>query len=269
MKGAGKKKGRPGLADESTSARIEELEDEVVSRDHLLSRMAHEVRTPLSTMLMWIRLLRSGQAPDQETGLGAIEESARSLSRVVDDLMDAAYILRGELDIDRVVVDLRPILTSTVRALRDETTSRSIRIDVSIEPAAVQVTGDPRRLARVIHGLLSNAVRLTPDGGHIRVGLQARGDEARLDIVDAGPAPSPELLRHLSLPVHHAVHHGARTDAVGLSLQLARQIVGLHGGALRAAPREDEGGTVLTVTLPLVPGASAAPRARRRGAKHG
>lgn len=214
-------------------------------------RLAHEVRGPVSAMLMWVRLVRAGEVPDRETALAAIEESARTLSRVVDELMETAQYMSGELTIDRVTVELGPVISRAVAMHLAEADSRSIEIELDLAREPLRVLGDAALLEKVVRNLVSNAVHATPDRGRVAVRLTRRRRQAQIDVVDWGPGIPAELLGPLSLPARRLVSkRAAPRGKLGLGLILARQIVALHGGSMRSAGR-DAAGAVLRVTLPL------------------
>lgn len=238
---------------------VDELEEALETRDELLTRMAHQVRTPLSAMLMWVRLLRSSKAPDRERALVAIEESALSLSRMVDEVTDASQLVRGELCLEPASVELAPVLAEAVAALASEAEIRSIRIDVVVPEGPVVVRGDAAHLGTVVHTLLANALRLAPDGEHLELRLHRAGDEACIEVVGPSRGPLVELARRLALPVKPVRPSAAKDDRLALDLVLARDMVDLHGGALRAARSEKDERSILRMTLPASPASESAP----------
>jgi len=192
-------------------------------------------------------------------------------SRGPEDLLDASRIVSGRFRLAIERVDLAGIIEPAIEAVRAAARNKAIVLTSALDPATGAVLGDSTRLQQVVWNLLSNAVRFTPAGGRVTVGLKRLGPEAELTVTDTGRGMAPGLLPRVFDRFRQGESGTMRSHGgLGLGLSIARQIVELHGGTIRAdSPGEGRGAT-FTVCLPLAavqavrPG-PAAPRARPNG----
>ena len=139
-------------------------------KDEFLALLSHELRTPLGAILVWLGLLREGGTDPADTtrALEIIERSARSLERIIEDLLHASRIAAGGLMLNPQLVDLKGIVQVAVDAASGDAALKGLSLASSCGPASVWVTGDPGRLQQAISNLLSNAIKFTPVGGASR-----------------------------------------------------------------------------------------------------
>ena len=227
------------------------------TKDEFLAVLSHELRTPLQSMLGWTQMLKE-RGLDERTvqkGLLTIERNVKMQTQLIEDLLDVSRIVAGKLRLARTQVDLAQVIASGVDLAKVAADAKSIRIDVTIEPMAGEVLGDPTRLQQVVSNLLTNAVKFTPREGSIRVRLERDDTVARITVEDTGRGISPEFLPHIFDRFCQAESVTLRSQGglgLGLGLAIVRHLVELHGGAVKAdSPGEDRGAT-FTVTLPIV-----------------
>jgi len=172
-------------------------------------------------------------------------------------------ITAGKLRLEFGDLDLAAIVRSTVDSMLPEVSEKGIRMRNRIGPGHVLISGDSARLEQVLRNLLGNAAKFTPPGGEIRVSLKRSGGCAEVRVRDTGEGISAQLLpliferfRQADPLMSHA--HGG----LGLGLAIARQLVELHGGTIRAESPGRGAGATFTVSLPLV----AESNSRRRPA---
>ena len=211
--------------------------------------LAQALRDPLTSILGWARLLRGGtlDEPTRARALDTIERAAESHVRVLDDILDLATISRGDLQLQIRPVDVALTVQATVESARPSATAKNVTLRCSIDPALGSVPGDPERLARIVSTLITNAVRSTPKGGRVDVRLEDAGEDLRLTVSDTGRGIRPEALARL----FERDANTALRGSYGLGLAIARQLVELHGGTLRADSAGEGQGSTFTVTLPL------------------
>ncbi|VWD11708.1 PAS domain-containing two-component system sensor histidine kinase/response regulator [Burkholderia lata] len=221
-------------------------------KDELLATVSHELRTPLNVIYGWVEVLRNvdGQGLAQQA-VEAIDRSARSLSHMVADLLDASSLATGRLRLERVPVDLVRVVRDATREL--DATAQASGLDLSTEyemPTCV-IPADRERVRQVLSNLLSNAIKFTPPGGRIVVSLTRAGERVLLSVADTGQGIAPEYLPHLfetfSRP-ERAFASPAR--GLGLGLSIVRNIAQLHGGKVVATSAGPGRGTTVTVMLP-------------------
>jgi PAS domain S-box-containing protein len=223
-------------------------------KDEFLALLSHELRSPLGTILVWLGLLQEGELPpaERERALGIIERGARSLERIIEDLLHASRIAAGGLKLIPQLLDLRDVVGVAVDAASADAALKGVVLTWPSGKAPIWVMGDPGRLQQAVANLLSNAIKFTPAGGRVEVGLDAIDQEARLRVTDSGEGMSPgflpfafERFRQQDSTSTRA-HHG-----LGLGLYVVRHVIGHHGGLVRAESPGPGRGSTFTVMLPL------------------
>jgi CheY-like chemotaxis protein len=171
------------------------------------------------------------------------------MTRMTDDLLEAARVVTGTLPATRHPLDLRPIVTAAVRDIQAAHPGlANLRVTVPATP--VTLNGDPVRLAQMIANLLDNANKHTPPGTPVDVELTADGRHAILCVRDAGPGLPPGTAARLFDPFVRAAAPGITAHAgLGLGLAVVRGIAELHDGT--AAATSSASGATLTIRLPL------------------
>ncbi|MGH9945326.1 MAG: sensor histidine kinase [Pyrinomonadaceae bacterium] len=222
------------------------------TKDEFLATISHELRTPLASMLMWIRMLDSGQL-DEETATHArktLVGNIKSLSQLINDLLDVSRIVSGKLRLETRPVELAPVIEAALGVVRPAADAKSIKMKTTLDQTARHVAGDPDRLQQVLWNLLSNAVKFTPMGGSVEVALEYTDSAARIAITDTGIGIAEENLPHVFERFYQA---GNRSEGRGLGLGLAivRHLVEMQGGAAHAKSAGVGRGATFTVTMPL------------------
>ena len=239
------------------SAQDARAEAEAASRmkDQFLATLSHELRTPLSAIVGWSRLLRSGKlaAEDVEQGLDAIDRNAKIQTQLIEDLLDLSRIISGTLRLDIQRVSLPDVIDAALATIQPAAEAKGVRIVKIFDSLAGPVAGDPARLQQVVWNLLSNAVKFTPRGGRIQVLLERVNSHVEITVTDTGVGIKPEFLPFVFDRFRQADGSTTRRHGgLGLGLSIVKQLVEMHGGAVRAkSPGEDQGST-FCVALPLV-----------------
>ncbi|WP_217587109.1 ATP-binding protein [Burkholderia sp. GbtcB21] len=221
-------------------------------KDELLATVSHELRTPVNVIYGWVEVLRNvdGQGFAQQA-IDAIDRSARSLSHMVGDLLDASSLATGRLRLEHVPVDLVRVVRDATREL--DATARANGLVLSTEytmPTCV-IQADGERVRQILSNLLSNAIKFTPPGGHITVSLTRAGERVRLSVADTGQGIAAEYLPHLFETFNRPEGASASPKrGLGLGLSIVRDIAQLHGGDVVATSAGAGQGTTVTVTLP-------------------
>jgi PAS domain S-box-containing protein len=238
------------------SERTARTEAERASRlkDEFLTTISHELRTPLNAILGWAQILNNSpvDATTNAQGLAAIERNARSQAQLVNDLLDMSHIVSGKIRLDVRNVDLREVIDAAVDTVRPAAGAKGIRIDQMLDPQAAPVRGDANRLQQVVWHLLSNAVKFTPNGGRVRVGLRQAEGHLEVTVADTGQGIDPDFLPFLYDHFRQADGSTARQHGgMGLGLAIVKQLVQLHGGRVWAQSPGRDQGSIFTVELPL------------------
>lgn len=240
------------------------LADESAAKDDFLAVVSHELRTPLTPIVAWARILKLGDDPARARHAGeVIERNALLETRLVDDLLELTRARLGKVALDLRVHDMNDVLRSAIEAISDDIQEKGLTLDFveAREPLLVEV--DEQRVQQILRNVLSNALKFTPDRGHISVVLSQEGDMAAIRIRDTGVGVAPEFIS-AAFELFRQQESGIRGRQLGLGigLSLVKQLTALHGGRVTL---ESEGvglGTQVTVQFPLVSGSLHASAAR-------
>jgi signal transduction histidine kinase len=223
-------------------------------KDELLAVISHELRTPVSSILMWANLLVSGGLTEEQLtrGTRAVLTCAQVQSQLIEDLLDIARMLTGKLRVQTRPLALGPILETAADTVRPMATAKNVQLELAIDDSPMQVLVDLERIHQVFWNLLSNAVKFTPVGGKVSLRLIEESEQVCVVIADTGQGIPAELLPHVFERFQQgdqgiARHHGG----LGLGLYIARQLVELHGGAIAAVSNGTGTGATFTVRLPV------------------
>jgi PAS domain S-box-containing protein len=224
-------------------------------KDQFLAAVSHELRTPLNAMLGWARMLIAGQLPQEARAkaLSTIERSAVVQARLIDDLLDVGRIVSGKMRVETQPFDLTGSVEAALEAVRPAAEAKGVRLVSRVAPGGVVLDGDPERLEQVAWNLLSNAIKFTPKGGEVSLGLDVVDGQAELVVADSGRGIAPAFLAHVFDPFRQYDGGSSRAaGGLGLGLTIAKTIVDLHGGTLRARSDGMGKGATFVVRLPLV-----------------
>ncbi len=231
-----------------------ELQESNRMKDEFLSTVSHELRTPLNAVLGWAQILRRTMVgPDQTArALDAIERNARAQAQLVDDLLDTSRVVSGKLHVEFVRTDVGEIVRTAVESFGPLARARGVTITVVAAPNLVPVLGDAARLQQVIGNLLSNALKFTPSGGRVEITARRAGSTIDIEVSDTGIGIAPEFLPF----VFDRFRQGDSTTTrlhggLGLGLSIARHLVELHGGTIRAESAGEGRGAKFTIVLPI------------------
>jgi PAS domain S-box-containing protein len=222
-------------------------------KDEFLATLSHEMRTPLAAVLGWTRMLANGQldAAKARQAIEAIERNAQAQAKIVDDILDVARGMEGNLRLEMTRFDLVDAVNRAVEAMTPTALAKHIHVEVAM-PEPVEVVGDPNRLRQVAWNLMSNAVKFTPPGGTVTVALAAADGSAELRISDTGVGIPPAFLPYVFDKFRQADASFTRQHGgLGLGLAIARHLIELHGGSIEARSAGEGSGATFVVRVPL------------------
>jgi two-component system CheB/CheR fusion protein len=237
------------------------------AKDRFLAVLSHELRSPLQSMLGWVRMLQSRRlsAAHTERALDVIERNTVLQARMIEDLLDVSRITAGVLQLDLAPMLVASAVQTVIENLRPAADAKRIRLVVSIEEAAYPIQGDAARVQQIVGNLVSNAMKFTPDGGRIAVRIARSGSEVEIQVSDTGAGISADQLTQVFAPFGTEPRKRSH-GGLGLGLGIARHLTELHGGALNAASAGLGHGATFTVTLPLAVERAADEQADRAAA---
>ncbi|WP_325088753.1 ATP-binding protein [Burkholderia contaminans] len=221
-------------------------------KDELLATVSHELRTPLNVIYGWVEVLRnSGDSALQQQAIDAIDRSARSLTRMVGDILDASSLATGKLQLDAMPVEVVRLFSDSVGAFQTAASSAGIVLEFDCAVSTCVVSGDAERLRQMLSNLVSNALKFTPTGGSVTVGLARNDARVVLTVSDTGQGIVPAFLPYVFDMFRRAEDSPASSRrGLGLGLSIVRHIAQLHGGSVTVESAGRNRGATFTVTLP-------------------
>ncbi len=223
-------------------------------RSDFVGMVSHELRTPLTAIRMSVDLLGEptlGQLTDtQEQFVQAIREESERLLRIVNDLMDLAKIESGKFEVRASEVELDTFFEHLLVPFFAPAQEAGIELRTEHDPAIREVRADPDRLKQVFVNLISNALRYTPRGGEITIGVSKAPEDgfARFFVRDTGTGIPPEFVSRIFQ--RFAIRSKDAKAGTGLGLAIAKEIVQAHGGTIDV--RSEVGkGSEFSFTIPL------------------
>ena len=246
------------LLDQESSARATAEESNRL-KDEFLATVSHELRTPLTAILGWSRMLQSDSL-DREMSENAIEtirRNAKAQSQIIDDILDVSRIITGKLAMELHPLELAPVVEAAVDVVKPTAEAKGIRIDTELPAQPMVVAGDSNRLQQIVWNLLSNAIKFTPSGGRVLLSVKAQGSQIELIVADDGQGIPQDFLpfvfdRFRQADASTTRQHGG----LGLGLAIARHLVEIHGGTIKAQSAGKGTGSTFVISLPRL-GSSA------------
>ncbi|MCO5166338.1 MAG: response regulator [Planctomycetes bacterium] len=238
------------LALAATFSRLAEAE----RRNEFLGVLAHELRGPLTPIVTGVELMRRHEAdlPKVARYREMIRRQASHLRRLVDDLLDAARLTHGKLQLALERLDLSELCREVAEDRRPTFEAAAVTLTVTTPPGPVLVSGDRTRLVQVVGNLLANAAKFTRAGGTVSVEVAADDERARVAVRDTGVGIAPDVLQRLFLPFAQAEQSLARSEGgLGLGLTVVKGLVELHGGEVSATSEGEGRGAEFVVSVPL------------------
>ncbi|MGI8884266.1 MAG: ATP-binding protein, partial [Pyrinomonadaceae bacterium] len=223
-------------------------------RDEFLATVSHELRTPLNAITGWSSMLLSKtlDEKDSQMAVETINRNARAQAQIIEDILDVSRIITGKLRLDVQLIDPGIIIESAIKSARPAAEAKSIRLQMTLDPHAGPVSGDPNRLQQVVWNLVSNAIKFTPKNGRVQMRLERINSHIEITVSDTGQGISTEFLPFVFERFRQSDSTASRRHGgLGLGLSIVRQLVEMHGGTVSvASPGEGEGATFV-VTLPI------------------
>ena len=249
---------RGALVERETHARME-AESANRAKDEFLAMLGHELRNPLGAMAAACEVLNRAQGHEDvaQRARLIITRQTRHLGRLMDDLLDVARVISGKVLLVREPLRLDQLAQRVFNTFELAGQLQSHQVDLDLAEAWVHA--DTTRMEQVITNLLGNAIKYTPQGGHIRLSVQRLEDEVVLSVQDSGIGMSDELMaRAFDLFAQGERSLDRRQGGLGIGLTLVRRLVELHGGIVDVASPGLQQGSTFTLHLPPIePDASA------------
>jgi signal transduction histidine kinase/ActR/RegA family two-component response regulator len=224
-------------------------------KDEFLAMLGHELRNPMAAIrnALWVLDQVGSKEPQAVRQRETIQRQTHHLVRMVDDLLDVSRVTLGKIILKRHAVDLREVAERCLSDLGMASLAAGKGLALTIDTQPVTVLGDPVRLEQVLCNLLQNAIKYTPQGGHLTFTVQMEGAEGVVRVKDTGIGLSPEMLQTIFEPFAQVESSRQRSEGgLGLGLPLVRSLVALHGGRVEALSAGPAQGSEFIVYFPLL-----------------
>jgi signal transduction histidine kinase len=219
-------------------------------KDEFVSSVSHELRTPLTAVTGYLKLLLQDETDDQAVRyLEIVQRNAQRLRGLVDDLLFAARLqVGGRVELERGPVDLAVLAEQTVETAMPEASAAGVELRLQADPSLPLLDGDADRLSRLLANLVSNAIKFTPSGGSVEIGLRADQECVLLEVTDTGMGiPDVERDHLFERFFRSQAALDRRVPGTGLGLYICKAIVDAHDGRIAVRSAVDRGTVVLVV----------------------
>ncbi|NML16077.1 CheR family methyltransferase [Azohydromonas caseinilytica] len=224
-------------------------------KDEFMAVLSHELKNPLNLIQLSAELLlRMPEAralPVVVRAAETIQRTVRSQAQIIEDLLDLSRLHTGKLALHRTGMDWSVTVRTIAEAMLEEATGKRITLALELPEGPVMLDADPVRMEQVVWNLLTNALKFTPEGGHVGVALRVEQGQAELQVRDTGRGIAPEALPQVFDMFKQAEPGTRRRGGLGIGLALVRSLVQGHGGQVRAESAGLDHGSCFSVRLPL------------------
>jgi PAS domain S-box-containing protein len=224
------------------------------AKDDFLMTLSHELRTPMTAILGWSRMLPS-MSPDDpmfHEAVLSIATGAQLQARLIDDILDVSRIVSGKLRLAPETIEVARVIMNSAEAVNATAEAKQITVTMSLPPTLGMIVADPTRIQQVIWNLLTNAVKFTPRGGKVEISARRTASRVQVSVTDSGEGIDPQFLPHIFEPFRQAESPQTRVHGgLGLGLSIVRYIAEAHGGTVSASSEGRGKGSTFTVTLPV------------------
>jgi len=228
----------------------EDLEEQRVLRQRVMSDIAHELRTPLSVLQIDLESIQDGINQPNQENIGILRDQVIYIGKLVNDLRMLALADAGELSIEMDVLSLSSLIQAIASRVESSLKEKQLTLVLDLLEDDLLINGDEQRLSQVLLNLINNARQHTPPGGTIKVSGLRVGDEIQISIEDNGEGIPDADLPHVFDRLYRSSNSRSRkTGGTGLGLSIARSLVEAHHGRVWIRSKEGQG-TTISFSLP-------------------
>jgi signal transduction histidine kinase len=231
-----------------------QAEHNVQAREEFFAALAHELRSPVSSLFAWVELLQNEKPTRAKllASLEALELAARALRRLSEDLYDVARGASAHMHIrPRLFASISPLVGAVAEVFGPAAAKKRITLQQALLPQSGPARVDAERLQQILANLLSNAIRYTPAGGRIDVSCARRGDVVEVRVSDSGRGIRPDALPRVFERYWQGERAPGDDGGLGLGLSICRRLVELHGGQIQALSEGEGTGATFVIRFPV------------------
>lgn len=223
------------------------------AKSDFLAKVSHELRTPLNAIMGFSETMSSEMFgplgdPHYRDYIGDIYDSGKHLLNLINDILDLSKMEAGKLEIRPEILDVRQVISDCVRIMRGRAESVGIVLKTAVPDHEVNLKLDEVRLRQILLNLLSNSIKFTPEGGHIRIGLRKLKAGWKLFVQDTGPGMTERELEKALSPFDQVLSADiSHPEGTGLGLPLTKALVELMDGTFKIQSKKGKGTTVSAI----------------------
>ncbi len=223
-------------------------------KDEFLAVLSHELRNPLNPIRNAAAILHlEPDSTEVAWAAEVIDRQSQQLSRLLEDLMDAARITQGKLELRKQRIALSDVVNTAVETTQGLIRENRQQLDIELPREPVHLNADATRLAQVLGNILNNAAKYTPAEGRIRLSASRIGGRVEISVKDTGSGIAAADLPHVfDLFMQSRAHATHAAGGLGIGLALVRVLVEMHGGAVEARSEGPGKGSEFVVALPVL-----------------
>lgn len=228
---------------------VEKISTEDRAKSEFIAILAHELRNPLSPIVSGIEIMRLREGDgEMKQPLTDMHDNARSMKRLLDDLLDIARITQRRFKIQREPIELRGTVMRALGTVDELMRKRHHQVEVSLPEEDVWIAVDPARFDQILLNLLNNAVKYTDPGGRIRITARREGAALTLHVADTGIGIAPEMRETIFEPFRQL--RPGTAGGLGIGLSITKRLVEMHQGTIAVESGGPGHGSTFTITLP-------------------
>ena len=225
-------------------------------KSNFISNVSHELRTPLTHIKGYLDLMNEGSlgelSNEQAVALDVMTRSEARLEELIEKMIEFSIEASGQFTLQIKPADFTEVVERALKQARIKAQNRGIELQLEVEGPPCMARMDHEKIQWVLMELLDNAIKFTPTGGHVKVGLDWDDDFAQFYVIDTGIGISPERLSEIFEPYHQLDGSSTRHyGGIGLGLALVKKIIEAHGSRVEVTSKVGEG-TFIQFQLPMV-----------------
>jgi signal transduction histidine kinase len=222
-------------------------------KEESISILSHELKEPLTPLLGWAVAMSSGALTEERQGLAieSIVRNVKALNYLINDLVDVTRLSSGKVRLEFVQMRIQDVVREALNVVQPMAETKKLRISTDMSEGIGPIHADSRRIRQVLINLLNNAVKFTPAGGSIRMKVARRDSFVECAVSDTGKGIASNFLPHVFERFQQEKRSSNEAVGLGLGLAIAREIIELHGGTIKAHSHGPNQGATFTFRLPM------------------
>jgi signal transduction histidine kinase len=230
-------------------------------KTNFISNISHELRTPMTHIEGYVELLLNNGlgdlSPDQMEAMRVVKKASQRLERLIEDLILFTTSEANKLVLEKTQFNITPVIIDAEERLAEFARSKEIQLGTRLPTENLTVFADKNKVSWVVHQLMENAVKFTPEGGKVVLAVEANPKAVKISVLDTGIGIAPDKLTEIFEPFHQLDGSSTRKQGgTGLGLSLAQTIISAHQSKIIVESVPGKGSS-FSFELPATPEAVA------------